>query len=409
MGKMSRRAFLSAAASGTSAFLCGPLPMTRAFARSETWAQPAPKYLVPTIDAAFGTKITMITSPYSKIPGLELTWGRVATHHYSIDQAWSADQTLLVLDRGTTPRLFLDGRTYRPLMARREPGEVRWHPRRANQMIFVSGRGIGLWDVLKDQTLLLSALPGYGELEFGRHKGNPSDDGSMIAITARRSDGRRVVFAYNLETGQKHADIDMSGEYKVGHTTVSPTGSFIIAYSWTTSESSSRRRRVFTTDGELLQTWTEYERPGHGDFTVDNAGDEVFVGRSKSAPERWRIIKRRLTDGKVTVLSRPCFASHVSARNLNDPGWIFATFTDRHDRRGFAPYRGEVTAISMDGTERARRLVKTHAVANGYLTEPHASPAPDGMRAIFASNWGDKDGPVAAYVAEFQHATVRDS
>jgi hypothetical protein len=39
----------------------------------------------------------------------------------SIDQAWNADQSLLVLDRGTTPKVFVDGRTYRPLMALQNP------------------------------------------------------------------------------------------------------------------------------------------------------------------------------------------------------------------------------------------------------------------------------------------------
>jgi hypothetical protein len=168
-----------------------------------------------------------------------------------------------------------------------------------------------------------------------------------------------------------------------------------------TDDRKSLRRRIFTTDGRLLQTWTEYERPGHGDFTIDTNGDEVFVGRSKSEPEKWQIIKRRLHDGLVTVLTPPCFASHVSARNLRNPGWVFATFTEGRDRPGFAPYRGEISAVAIDGSGSTRRLVKTNAAANGYLTEPHGSPAPDGQRAIFASNWGDKDGVIAAYVAEF--------
>jgi hypothetical protein len=119
-------------------------------------------------------------------------------------------------------------------------------------------------------------------------------------------------------------------------------------------------------------------------------------------PERWQIIARRLVDGKVTVLSPPCSASHVSARNLRDQGWVFATFTQKEHRDGFAPYKGEIAAVSTDGKQVVRELVETHAVANGYVTEPHGCPSPDGQRVIFASNWGDKTGPIAAYVAEFQ-------
>jgi len=92
----------------------------------------------------------------------------------------------------------------------------------------------------------------------------------------------------------------------------------------------------------------------------------------------------------------------VSARNLQDRDWVFATFTPEDGRSGFAPYKGEVSAVSMDGNQSVRRLAETHAAPNGYLTEPHGCPSPDGRRVIFASNWGDKNGPIAAYVAEFQ-------
>jgi hypothetical protein len=401
MTQIARRTFLSSAGIAAATILCPPFFRGAARANSASTVAPL-EYLVPATDPAFGNRVVKVTDPDGAVPGFDLTWGKVAIHHYSIDQAWNADQTLLALDRGTDPRLFLDGSTYRPVMAPTRPGEVRWHPRRADWMIFVSKDKAGMWNVKTDETLVLNPLADYSEASLGDHKGNPSDDGRLIAITARRSDGKLVIFAYNLETGEKLPDIDVSSEHEVRHTTVSPTGSLIISNSMATSDRKSLRWRIFTTDGQLLQTWTEYERPGHGDLTIDNNGDEVFVGRSKSEPEQWQIIKRRLRDGFVTTLSPPCTASHVSARNLQDPRWVFATFTEGRNHPNFAPYRSEVSAVAIDGSGTVRRLAKTNAVANGYLTEPHGSPSPDGRRAIFASNWGDKDGVIAAYVAEFQ-------
>jgi hypothetical protein len=362
----------------------------------------SPGYLVPFADAKFGSKIVKVTNPGHEVPGLGLTWGSVAIHHYSIDQAWNANQTLLALDRGTKPKVFLDGKTYKPAMALPTPGEVRWHPLRPDDMIFVGSTRVGLWGVRKNEVVVLKTFADYAEASFGDHKGNPSDNGRMVAITATRSDRKRVVFAYDLETGRKHPDIDMSSEYEVGHTTVSSTGSFIIVYSLASADPDSRRRRIFTTDGKLLQTWTEYERPGHGDFAIDRNGDEVFVGRSKSRPERWQVIARRLVDGAVTVLTPPCHASHVSARNLKDRNWVFATFSADEDKSGFAPYRDEIAAVAMDGSQTVRQLATTNAEPNGYLTEPHGCPSPDGRRVIFASNWGNRTGPIAAYVAEFR-------
>jgi hypothetical protein len=400
MNGISRRALLSTAVTATSAFVCARF-LRRCALASSSKVEPL-DYLMPATDAKFGSKVVKVTNPNREIPGLGLTWRRVAIHHYSIDQAWNADQTLLALDRGTVPKVFLDGKTYRPLMARLTPGDVRWHPRRPDDMIFVARNAVGLWNVRTNTVSVLKSFTDYRDASFGDHKGNPSDDGAMIAVTALRSDGRRVVFAYDLEMGRKYPDIDVSSEYMVGHTTISPAGSHIIVYSRAAEDRRSRRRRVFTTNGDLLQTWSEYERPGHGDFAIDRNGDEVFIGRSKSEPERWQIIARRLVDGQVSVLSPPCFASHVSKRNLRDPDWLFATFTSRDPRPGFAPHAGEIAAVSMDGKHAVRRLAQTHAVLDGYLTEPHGCPSPDGRRVIFASNWGDKAGPIAAYVAEFQ-------
>jgi hypothetical protein len=389
---------LSAAGGATSA-ICAPTLFRRAIA--DRVPVEHLDYLVPTTDAKFGSKVIKVTNPNGEVPGLGLTWDHVAIHHYSIDQAWNADQTLLALDRGTKPKLFLDGRTYRPLMALSRPGDVRWHPRLPDEMIFVSSSAIGRWNVRADKVSVVQALTDYGEASFGDHKGNPSDDGKMIAVTATRSDGARVVFAYDLDTRRKYPDIDMSSERAVEHTTISSTGSHVIVYSRATWDRRSKQRRIFTVTGELRQSWTEYERPGHGDFAIDLNGDEVFIGRSKSLPEQWQIIARRLVDGKVSVLSPPCLATHVSKRNLRDRDWFFATFAAKEPRSDFAPYSGEVAAMSMDGTQAVRRLAQTRAVESGYLTEPHACPSPDGRRVIFASNWGVRFGPIAAYVAEF--------
>jgi hypothetical protein len=358
-------------------------------------------YLVPAVDPKFGNKIVKVTNPNCEIPGLGLTWGRVAIHHYSIDQAWNADQSLLILFKGNPGKLFLDGTTYKPLFAKSNPGAIRWHRTNPALMVFVGEKGVGYWDVRKNALQVLNPLSGYSNADIGVNKGNLSDDGTMLAITATRSDRKKVIFAYDLASGKKYPDIDMSGWYSLGWTTISPLKRHIISYSAKTS-GANKQRLIFTLDGQVVQSWTEYERPGHGDFALNRNGEEVFIGRSKSPPDRTQIIARRLVDGQVTVLSQPCFASHVSKRNLLDPGWFFATFTPRDLRPGFAPYTGEIAALSMDGQQTVRRLVQTHAAPNGYPTEPHGSPSPDGRRVIFASNWGEKDGPIAAYVAEYQ-------
>ena len=357
-----------------------------------------PQYLVPFTDSKFGNKVVKVTDPTKPVPGLSLTWEKVATHHYSIDQAWNADQSLLILVKGISGRLFLDGRTYKPLMALKNPGELRWHPTNPNLMAFVGRKGVGYWNVRQNTIQVLNSLSNYTGLGFGESKGNLSDDGTMLAVTATRSDGKNVAFAFDLVNAKKYPDIDLSAWYEVGWTTISPLKKYVICYLRKTS-SSDNQRLLFTLDGKLVQTWPEYERPGHGDFMVDSSGYELAVGRSKY--DSYKMITRRLVDGKITFIGNPCKASHTSARNLTYPGWVFASFTQGTPTSSQMPYSNEITAVATDGSQRVRRLAQHNSVDNGYDTEPHGSPSPDGKRAIFASNWGVKDGPVAAYVAEF--------
>jgi hypothetical protein len=358
------------------------------------------KYLVPFNDPRFGNKIVKVTNPLNAVPGLGLTWEKVARHHYSIDQAWNADQTLLMMGMGTPGRLFLNGSTYKPLFNRKHPGMIRWHRTNPDLMVFVGNAGVGYWNVRKDLRQPQNPLTGYTDLNFGENKGNLSDSGNVLAITAkRRSDGKKVMFAYNLSTARKYPDINMSAWYDIGWTTISPKGTYIVSYSRKTS-SSNNQRLIFTLDGRLVQNWTDYERPGHGDFMIDGNGYEVAVGRSKA--DDFKLIKRRLVDGKISLLSDSIKASHMSARSLRSPGWAFGSFVkDGSDASRYLPYTNEVTAISTDGTQKVRRLATHNSTENNYVSEVHASPSPDGKRAIFASNWGVSGGPVAAYVATF--------
>lgn len=391
---ISRRKFLGTASVAIAAPFYAKLLTDRAL------AAPAPaKYLVPFTDPKFGNKVVKITDPGKPIPGFSLTWEKVARHHYSLDQAWNADQSLLMMTKGTPGRLFLDGRTYKPLMHLKHPGAVRWHRTNPDLIVFVGKRGVGYWNVRSNTVQVLNPLTGYTDADFGENKGNLSDNGTMLAVSAIRSDGKKVIFAYDLAANKKYPDIDMSSWYELGWTTISPKGTYVVSYSRKTS-SADKQRLIFSRDGKHIQTWAERERPGHGDFMVDRNGYEVAVGRSKV--DDYKMVTRRLVDGHITVIGNSCKASHTSARCLGSPGWVLGSFTQGAPRAGQMPFSNEITAVSTDGTQKSRRFAQHNSVENGYDTEPHGSPSPDGKRVVFGSNWGLKDGPIAAYVAELK-------
>ncbi|TIT59119.1 MAG: hypothetical protein E5W90_35670, partial [Mesorhizobium sp.] len=101
-----------------------------------------------------------------------------------------------------------------------------------------------------------------------------------------RKNGDAVVFAYDLKQRRKFPDIDLE---HIGGTngtcSISPLGTNILCLQEITS--GIEQGFIFSVEGTLLQRWMEHHRPGHGDMTVDDDGSEVYVGISKSDPDKY--------------------------------------------------------------------------------------------------------------------------
>ncbi|TIU04681.1 MAG: hypothetical protein E5W39_12000, partial [Mesorhizobium sp.] len=181
-----------------------------------------------------------------------------------------------------------------------------------------------------------------------------------------------------------------------GTCSISPLGTNILCLQEITS--GIEQGFIFSVEGTLLQRWMEHHRPGHGDMTVDDDGSEVYVGISKSDPDKYQVIKRRLSDGKVTPLMKYGEAMHASLRALDRPGWVFLTYGGDPDEISahpdWAPYAQEVIALRIDGSGDVRRIAQTRSTQLDYRSESHASPSPDGSQVIWSSNWGVPGGPV---------------
>jgi hypothetical protein len=340
-----------------------------------------PEALVAFTDPGFGTRVQRITGdPGTAIDGLAgQRWGAVVRHFYSKYSAWNADETLLILQNREPDdggeRLFLDGQTYRPRFSRVAPGDVRWDPLRPDWMAYLDGDEFGWWHVRDDRRERVARFPGYRRLSFGLGEGNLSWNGRWCVIVARNAAGRQVAFAFDARTQKKFPDLDLE-DVRLDWASISPLGNYLVvdADAFTALEDNAQ---VYDREGRKVGAlWAEYGRPSHYDLTVDENGDEVAVGVSKSRPDNGRVIKRRLRDGAITVLTAAGYASHTSTRNIRRPGWAFVTYQTNDAR--WAPYLNEVTAVSLDGSLRVERWAHLHTFPQGYLTEAHAVPSPDG-------------------------------
>ena len=368
---------------------------------------PEPSYLQPAVDPVFWTTFKKVTNPGKTAIGMVPCDPDYCTHRYSSAQAWNADQSLLLIANGCSGWCFLDGQTYQPLFQRRIPTACEWHPTDPQQMICVHGNRVLTWAPRENHIIPVWQSENYAAFEFGPGNGNPSHDGTRIALKARTRAGDKVAFAYDLSARRKFPDIaldQLSGENN--HVIISPSGRYIFLFQEPVD--GVEQAYVFTAEGEQLQHWTEHHRPGHGDMTIDADGNDVYVGVSKADPDRYHIIKRRLKDGEVTVLAPRGYGSHVSARNINLPGWVFVSYSGQYgdlqtetsvQPSGKAPFYQEVVALRIDGSGEIRRIAQTRNTDHDYWSETHASPSPDGSQIIWSSNWGRAGGAVADYVS----------
>ena len=363
---------------------------------------PEPGYLESYVDPEFKTTVTRITGvPGSDIPNVNGQWATIARHHYSKDAAWNCDQSLLFLERhqGKPSALFLDGTTYQPLFGRKEPGtETRWHPKRTGTMVYVKDNLIGYWDVRKDTTQIVASFPGYSEFHIGPWEGNLSRDGRRFVIEGKKGKDH-IAFAYDFEAGRKYPDLILNDVSDVDWVSISASGNYIVLNGQITGQTSDQTQVYDLVGTKVGSLWAEHGRPSHYDLTLDGNGDDVAVGGSRSGPDDGRVIKRRLSDGKISVLTAGGYASHTSTRNVNRPGWAYVTY--QHRGPTWPPYWDEVDAVKLDGSMTVERIARLYTKRIDYLTESHAVPSPDGNRVLWASDWEAASGrPIFTLVAQ---------
>jgi hypothetical protein len=370
-----------------------------------------PGYLAPVVDASLGTTLVRVTTPESPMGNGMVCKRSYCTHRYSSAQAWNADQSLLLIVNGCNGLCFLDGHTYAPLFRRQRGGECEWHPQDPELMICVAGRRISRWAPRSNAEDVILETEAYRELQFGPYKGNPSWDGNRIVVRAIGQQGTLVAFAMDLSDRRKFPDIELARiPGKNSYCGISPLGKYIFCQQ--SLIDFTDQAFVFSIEGDLLQSWTEHHRPGHGDMTVDAGGDEVYVGISKSAPDKYQVIKRRLQDGHVTALAPYGEAQHASMRAIRRPGWVFMSYAGAAlapaGGKKVAPFAQEVIALKIDGSGEFRRIAHTRNAPYDYWSETHGSPSPDGSQVIWSSNWGQRGGPVFDFVSRIDWAD-RDS
>jgi hypothetical protein len=401
---------------------------------------PKQPYGVPFIYTTFGTRLIRIAGVPDQdllIPGWGLgTWGGNARHHYSKDQPWNSDGTLIAIynEQGGSPTaILLDGDTYQVRYGKcgnYSIGDDRWHPKYPNIRINARSSTLEWFNVVtctQVRSWSLGLSTGSG---FGAYEGNPSFDGRFAVMCTSNGSSMRVVdmdpdpnlppypAPYpNKRMGPIYTGAPVSG-MNFDWASVSPSGKYcVVAY----DSPDIDRLRVFDINSTTLAITPRPTLPnsvqcscstctgdgwlfglGHADMTFNpfDANEEVIIGQMECATggSLGNVAMVRLRDNKVVTLtkgSNEAWPFHISTRNFKRPGWAYVTYWPGSGSR----FNDEIIAVKMDGSGSVERLAHTHSNTNSsdddisYYSAATAVPSLDGRRVIFASNWASNCSP----------------
>ena len=418
-----------------------------------------PSYLEPWTDPSTQVEVVRITGDAGMSFALGRAggiWGTDARHHYSRDQPWNADGTLLAVENrggGSPASLLLDGNTYKPLTTRCDQftlDDFRWHPSIAHARVQIGVREAAdslVWlDPISCRIERGWKLP-LSPKGIGFNEGNPSNDGRFLALANQESivivdmdpqaphasyanGNRRIGPVYVLPACSLH--VEQPRQCRVGNISISASGRYVdVKFGGVSGDSAAEAHRIYEVDPATLalrphamaatamRCGSFQARPNgwifplkHADLALDpsDRNEDIIVGiRSCPGSRIGRVIKVRLRDGLVTELTDPRNEAspwHVSTRNLDRPGWAYVTYMTVPGKR----QSGEIVAVKLDGSKTIERIARHRTIKAGrYRGEAHAVPSRDGHRVLFASNWAE-DCPecmprIEAFIADTRAKT----
>ena len=364
-----------------------------------------PSYLTPATDANTGARLIRISDTST---GMSTQYRR---HTYPKVQPWNSDGSKILLGMCYG---VLNGTTYayEKDVSSNLPSWFLWSETQPN-----IGYGTASGNIFQQFTMSSEAkatiytVSGASALSFGEGEGNFSHDGRYIALTPTIS-SHYWVYVYDLVDDAVESTFDL-GTTQPDWVSMSPSGDYVVV-NWAQDEpggtygTRNKGVEVFSRDGTFLRQLC----PGgeHGDLGFSTAGDEVLV----TMAEGWKLPNSsgtaasidmiRLSDATRTKVWPPdgdIYASHVSCRNTQRPGWAY--FSTYNTSNSSMPGYDEAYALKLDGSQTAQRWGSMHHANTGtYEFQAHAVPSRDGSRVLFASGWDGASGATTVYAYVFE-------
>jgi hypothetical protein len=246
-----------------------------------------------------------------------------------------------------------------------------------------------------------------------RYEGSPSIDGRYWGFMAQDTDWQVIgLLIYDLAEDKVIARRDISGNPEIDAVTISPHGSYFLAYFDFCEPGQlgddEHPCGLMVYDHNLENGRGLLRIIGHSDTALDAQGNEILVYQDIDTDN---ISMLDLLTGDVTPLwpidfSHTPIGLHFSGRAVGAPGWaLISTYSGGHPE-DYTWMDDSVFAIELKDGGQVVRLAHTHSLVDedqehDYWAEPHATVNSDFSRILFTTNWGRSGtGEVETYMIQ---------
>lgn len=354
-----------------------------------------PEKSEPFTDLSYDTCITRLTDHQNEAPA---GFARV---EYSRKQAFNADNTMIVIMSYDGFWHVYDANTGDFLKTLDGPAtdcELKWDPTRPNTMYYTAPFG-GL--LIYELNVDTNAAGVVGNFEnrlpwesarriWTKAEGTYSADGRFWGMQVEGENfeplGLMVWDKQNDEIVGTW-DFAQNGVGRPDHTSMSPSGDFIVA-SWDGNDyGTTAFSRDFTNQVKL------HHKSEHSDLALLPNGHDAYVAVDYQH-NQGEVFMIDIQTGQKTHLfgsytKGSVSAFHFSGKAYQRPGWVLvSTYGGSPSNDGSQVWMHEkIFALELQANPRILHIAHHHSLPNGYWTEPHATVNRDFTRIAFNSNW----------------------
>jgi hypothetical protein len=358
-----------------------------------------PSINTPFVDAAFNnTTIRRITN--------YMDTGQWGAHVYSQLQVFSPDNShVIVIENGfyvvknrTSLATVLALNTV-TVAGNLDVNAPRWHPRLANTIIAYDSNAdttlrIVTIDVLTGSATVIFTFPGlYERIRSNQSFDELSHDGKWMAGMASTSDGDQIIFSIDLENSVLAAQLRLSdlfvlnanANFEPDWVGISPLGNFLTVQ-WVPANPNQRLNgmELFNVQsGSFVQQLNPFH--DHGDFGLDEGGNEVFISTILVSPEDNNLpaivsygLPLRINDPQLILTVPWETVWHISCQGPRGKCVVSSGTTGLN-------FNNEIFELYFDGS--VRRLTHHRSSHCGYWVQPRASISKNGQFIVFDSDF----------------------